>query len=725
MSHQPLRRIAKLAILFVAVINRFAAASDSKSSQPNGQLRVGVFAMDVTPTHYPVIVNGMFEERTADRDVDPLFARTFVLDDGTTRIAIAVVDSCMLPRELLDAAKAEASKHTGIPVDHMLVSATHTHSAPSSMGLLGSRPDPDYPAFLMPRIARAIQMANDRLQPAQIGFAKFHAPNYTYCRSYIRRSDRVFKDPFGDLNVRANMHPGFLSPDAIGPSGPVDDEISLLAMQTRDGKPLGVLANFSMHYVDSPLLSPDYFGRFAEHLANRLDGSDGATSCIVSMSQGTSGDLTAVNYDARAVHLQYDQYADQLAAMADKAYHRIKYQLDVPLAVRESKLTLRRRVPSEERLAWAKKMAAKIGERRPKGWPEVYALEQIEIAAAPQRELKLQALKIGDIVIAAIPNEVYALTGLKLKAQSPLPNTFTIELANGAEGYIPQPEQHKLGGYTTWAARSAGLEVDAEPKIIAAMLKLLEDTTGKPRRAVPDIGGDYAAAVLRSKPAGYWRLAEMGGDTAADLSGNHLDAHYDDGIAHFLPGPTGKGLSADGQSSRSAHIAGGRVRADVPGVDKNYSIEFWFWNGMPSNVREVTCYLFGRSANKGDQTSGDQFGIKGSKASAGHLFFSNGILRNATLDGHTAIEPRTWNHVVIVRDGNTVRVFLNGHAKPEIHGGSPADPQVAGSNWLFGGRSDGTSGLEGKLSDVAIYNRTLSADEVANHYQAAGVPAGK
>ena len=78
-----------------------------------------------------------------------------------------------------------------------------------------------------------------------------------------------------------------------------------------------------------------------------------------------------------------------------------------------------------------------------------------------------------------------------------------------------------------------------------------------------------------------------------------------------------------------------------------------------------------------------------------------------------------------MRDGNTVRVFLNGQAKPEMHGGSPADPQATGTEWFFGGRSDGTSGLEGKLSDVAIYNRVLTADEVANHYQAAGVPAGK
>ena len=320
---------------------------------------------------------------------------------------------------------------------------------------------------------------------------------------------------------------------------------------------------------------------------------------------------------------------------------------------------------------------------------------------------------------------MFAITGIKLKLQSPLPNTFTIELANGADGYIPPPEQHKLGGYTTWAARTAGLEVEAEPKIVATLLKLLEEATGKPRRPLPEIGGAYAAAVLKSKPLGYWRLAEIGGNTAADISGNHVDSHYEDGIAYYLPGPIGKGLSADGQASRSAHLAGGRVRADVPGVGNNYSIEFWFWNGMPSDVREVTGYLFGRSRNNDDKSSGDQLGISGNKTDAGHLFFSNGILRNAILEGHTPIEPKTWNHVVIVRDGNKVSAYLNGQMTPEMSGDSPPDSQATGNKWFFGGRSDGTSGLEGKLSEVAIYDRVLTADEVANHYKAADVPAGK
>ncbi len=349
----------------------------------------------------------------------------------------------------------------------------------------------------------------------------------------------MLKDPFGAPTVRANMHPGFLSPDAIGPSGPVDDELSVLAMQTPNGKPLGLLANFSMHYVGSAILSADYFGRFAEHLGKRLDGSDGSSSCIVAMSQGTSGDLASMNYSAKQVSREYERYADELAALAEQAYRQVKYQTNVSLAMRETKLTLGRRVPDAQRLAWAKELAAKVGDRRPKGWPEVYALEQTFLAAEPQRELKLQAVRIGDVAITAIPNEVFAITGLKLKLQSPLLQTFNIELANGAEGYIPPPEQHKLGGYTTWAARTAGLDINAEPKIVEAVLKLLEEVAQRPRRALPDTVGSYDVAVRQSKPRAFWRLAEIGGYSAADSSGNKRNAVYEDGVCALFAGPAG------------------------------------------------------------------------------------------------------------------------------------------------------------------------------------------
>jgi hypothetical protein len=77
--------------------------------------------------------------------------------------------------------------------------------------------------------------------------------------------------------------------------------------------------------------------------------------------------------------------------------------------------------------------------------------------------------------IVAIPCEVFTEIGLEIKRRSPLKPTFTIELANGYNGYLPTPQQHELAGYETWRARSSYLEVEASPRIVETVLKLLEE----------------------------------------------------------------------------------------------------------------------------------------------------------------------------------------------------------------------------------------------------------
>ena len=57
--------------------------------------------------------------------------------------------------------------------------------------------------------------------------------------------------------------------------------------------------------------------------------------------------------------------------------------------------------------------------------------------------------------------------------------TFTIELANGYNGYLPTPEQHALGGYETWRARSSYLEVNASRTITDTLLGLLKEVAKK------------------------------------------------------------------------------------------------------------------------------------------------------------------------------------------------------------------------------------------------------
>ena len=129
--------------------------------------RAGAHAIDITPEILPVIVNGGFLESQASKINDRLHARCLVLDDGKMRLAIAVVDTCMMTRELIDEAKELAASATGIPIDRMLISATHTHSAPSAMACLGTQLDKDYAKWLPGKIAEGIALAAEKLAPAR------------------------------------------------------------------------------------------------------------------------------------------------------------------------------------------------------------------------------------------------------------------------------------------------------------------------------------------------------------------------------------------------------------------------------------------------------------------------------------------------------------------------------------------------------------------------------
>ena len=93
--------------------------------------------------------------------------------------------------------------------------------------------------------------------------------------------------------------------------------------------------------------------------------------------------------------------------------------------------------------------------------------------------LKLQALRIGDLGIVAIPCEVFAEIGLEIKQKSPLKPTFVIALANGYNGYLPTPEQHILQGYETWRSSWSYLEVDASIKITEQLLSMLKQVDQK------------------------------------------------------------------------------------------------------------------------------------------------------------------------------------------------------------------------------------------------------
>jgi hypothetical protein len=698
------------------------AISGAGAPAGGAEFRAGAAAVDITPERLPVLVNGGMLSRTADRVHDRLHARAVVLDDGQTRLAIVVVDSCMMPRELLDQSKAMAAEATGIPAENMLISATHTHSAPSTFGCLGTSADPEYSAYLRILLAQAIQQAWANLEPARVGWAVTDAAPYTAVRRWIRRPDRMLEDPFGNRTVRANMHPGHLSEDATGPSGPTDPDLSIVSLQAADGRPIALLGNFCMHYYGAPALSADYFGLFAERIAERVAGEqeDSAPPFVGIMSHGTSGDIWLRDYSKPPLDPPHDisSYTDALVELAFDAYQTIEHQSDVDLAMAEAELEFRYRTPDKQHLEWAQRVVAEMGDRLPKNTTEVYAREAIFLDEMQSTRLTVQALRIGSLGMTAMPNEVYALTGLKLKALSPLQPTVNIDLANGAEGYIPPPEQHVLGGYNTWPARSAGLEEQAEPKMFETVLQLLERVAGQPRRQYAPPRGPAAAAVLEAEPVAYWRLDEFGGPRAVDQVGGH-DGIYESGIAFYLDGPHSDRFNEPGEVNRAVHFAGGRMQARLHDPGTDYSVSLWFWNGMPNEGRDVAGWMFSRGRDHAFEAPGDHLGIGGSAGHTGRLVFARGDDRDDWLGGRTEISRWTWNHVVLVREGPHVKVYLNGDTEPEISGEAALAIPAGVGDLFFGGRNDRTDNFEGKLDEVAVFDRALTADEAAGLYRAA------
>jgi putative membrane-bound dehydrogenase-like protein len=684
--------------LFLCALFSTCLATNSHGAS----LRAGAARIDISPRDLPVIINGGFLEGTASSVVDPIHARALALKDDTIELVMVVVDSCMLPREVCDQAKVLASATTGIPTDHMLISATHAHSVPSTMDYcLGSRADVGYTRFLIPKLAQAIETAHANLQPARLGWSVADAAEFTKNRRWITRPDKMGQDPFGDTTVRAMMHPGHLNPDYVGPSGPVDPWLSVLSVQTDQGRPLAFLGNLSMHYFGGhPGVSADYCGRFAALIEQRMPSA--GPDFVAILSQGTSGDLWWGDYSLPAKQSwDIDTFTGALADLAMAAWRTIEHRTDPSLAMAQSRLTLDRRMPDSQRLEWAREKTTAMNGRRPANRPEVYAEQAVFIHENPSEEILLQAIRVGDLGITAIPNEVYALTGLKLKSRSPLPGTFNISLANGASGYIPPPEQHALGGYTTWPARTAGLEVQAEPKIVDAVLSLLEQVAAAPRRETVEFQGSYSRVIQADQPVLRWNLGEQERRVAGPSI--QFRGQFLGNVAFHLPG-VGTEPFGGGHRSHSVHFAGGKLAAETLERPASYSVELWFWSGMPNTVRGTTGTLF--------DFGGDVVAISGTDSA------KPGRLTLGHLSGTTEIQPRQWQHIVLVRHQSEVTLYLNGMPEPEFHG-ETAPPRNLAGLFIAGDRSD-RANFEGRIDEVAMYDHALTHAQVSLHFESAG-----
>jgi hypothetical protein len=459
-------------------------------------LLAGAAASNITPPLGELIVGG-WAPFPATHVHDELHARCLVLDNGQMRLVFVVADNVGIPREVFDAAKQSIHEATGIPVEQMMMSSDHTHSATTARGEKRMAADvtlTDYQQFVARRISDGVRRAINNLEPARIGWGSAGEPSQVFNRRWFLKPGTPNPNPFGGED-QVRMNPGRGSETLVKPAGPTDPEISFLSVQSTEGRPIALVANYSLHYVGGVPkgeISGDYFAMFADRI-RQLFGADRLNPPFVGvMSNGTSGDVNNIDFlhggPSKPPYEKMREVADLVAQDVFEAHKNVKFHDWVELGAVQEELTLAVRKPDAEMQEYFRKVLAKGADEKPYNAHEkTYAQRTQGLLESPDEvSVPLQTFRVGDVGIAAIPFEVFAEIGLEIKEKCPLPEAFTISLANGSYGYLPTPRQHALGGYETWMG-SNNVQLDASDKIVARLLAMFErlDTNPKRERGEP------------------------------------------------------------------------------------------------------------------------------------------------------------------------------------------------------------------------------------------------
>jgi len=444
-------------------------------TQDPAVFRAGAAASNITPPLGEPIVGG-WNSPPATKIHDELHARCFAIDDGKTTLVFAICDNVGIPREVFDEARRLASAETGLPPDHFLFSSTHTHSATSARG--DKALERDYTRFLVRRIADGARRAIGNLEPARISWGSVQAPEHVFNRRYLLKE--AVPNPFGG-EEKVQMNPGVGNPNVVRPAGPTDPEVSYIFLRAKkDDRPIGLLANYSLHYVGGVPeghVSADYFAVFAERLRELFKAEKSDPPFVGAMSNGTSGDVNNIDVMGKPQKFPpYEKMKLVAQSVAEKVFESAEKETmrdRVELTVAMKELVLQNRKPDAKLVERAKEILARPKDAKPAHAREVaYAQRTLQLADVPETvSVPLQVFRIGDLAVNAIPFEVFTDIGLGIKKDTPFAKTFTISLANGSFGYLPTPEHHQLGGYETWLGTNR-VEVEASRKIAATILEL-------------------------------------------------------------------------------------------------------------------------------------------------------------------------------------------------------------------------------------------------------------
>jgi len=435
--------------------------------------QIGVAQVEITPPlGFPI--SGYYHERLATGTADPLWAKGLYIRQGDTEFAWVSCDLTGLATDLSVTVREQATKRTGIPAHHIVLSATHSHTAPDYYKALYLSLGPDsevttdqdrqrvaYARQLVDSIATAVVQAKENARPGILtsGAAK-QETQVSYCRRSVMR----------DGSVRTWV--GLKHPDAIRTSAPIDPDIGLLKIQRpQSDAPAAIISNFALHLDtvggtqwsgDYPYaieqavrkaFGPDVFSLFGTGCCGDINHNDPHGE-VRRNSLAIGGELgqTIVAATPQLTEVPVGplqvRHAIVPLPLEEVSPAELQHSVDLLQAVDAGqkidfydhvraykRMMLNHLVEKDPHPAGRKFLSAGLS-RTLQGGGETLPTE-VSVATFGQ-----------DVALVFLPGEIFTELGLAIKQASPFRTTFIVELSNGVETfYVPNQHAYAGGGY--------------------------------------------------------------------------------------------------------------------------------------------------------------------------------------------------------------------------------------------------------------------------------------
>lgn len=471
-------------------------------------LQVGVAQMDITPpVGFPMA--GYYHERLATGTKDPLWAKAVVWKSDTTQAAWVACDLTGIGVDLSTVVRKRAAERTGIPVANIILSATHSHTAPDYSAALYQHLGPAeaitterdreraaYAGRMIDGIVAAIEKAQAAAVPCDIAAGAATQPSpVSFCRRFLMK----------DGSVRTWV--GLKHPEALRATAPIDPEIGLVQITpVGSTQPTGLLSSFALHLdtVGGLEWSADYphfieqsvLGKLGPQVVsifgagccgdiNHADPTGAPRNKTDFIGNSLGGTITAGLGDLQQVSAPVLQARSQVVPLPiqDVAPEDVaRSVLLVTAAGQGQKIDFFDHVTAYKRLIIDTL-------RHPQPNPEAQALlswgrTRTWRGVGEALPVEIHTITLGsDAALVFLPGEVFVELGLAIKRASPFKTTLIVELSQCVETlYVPNRQAYAGGGYEV---TNSMLQPGGGEMLVEAAVGLLRESAAALQPAKP------------------------------------------------------------------------------------------------------------------------------------------------------------------------------------------------------------------------------------------------